>query len=538
MSKPENVERITKAIVLNSSKEWSFSVPRSFTNLLDSQQGLVFWDFVKEKRIILGIPRSGVYALRLRGKKEFEYERLHNILDQENANILHAMNDGQYYELFLYQKKENPNHLKSVIQNLNEVQEIDLIHLEFFYDVYPKFQSMPLLFDLSDDIVILPNHHRFDWAFVIASTVVQERALAVYNSNHNWIEMIPLKFNEVFMIRGIQTCVTRDPMIILPLERECNVVYEIRQTISEHLFYNEHYIEVSPLRDDIVIHPLSTANKQFLNGYLNRLRSGWYNFDLLEVQEVTELCMRDVPKSFLGIINRILECLGSSEYRELVDEIGIHEFVDRIKTACYGMPEEKRYWYQRAILEELELYYLTGFDGNLLDYFCSVPTSGSFDTLKQYIRDRIFIDLEEQIKNSGPTIFLQLDKMKETDFSVLIPSILDRKRMEIESTVLFLQDDGCVDLQPLWITSYGYKILQANHCRLIPTAEQFEVISDSIKELGLHLTVTQNKSRVQLGVNMSKSMKEFIYYIVDRVLPYYPHFSQFHDSPWKRAVEG
>ena len=64
-----------------------------------------------------------------------------------------------------------------------------------------------------------------------------------------------------------------------------------------------------------------------------------------------------------------------------------------------------------------------------------------------------------QIENKGSTHFFDVDKMSTKGASVLLSDILNRRREEIEETVLAIHDDK-VYLSPLWKTGYGFEILK------------------------------------------------------------------------------
>jgi hypothetical protein len=127
-----------------------------------------------------------------------------------------------------------------------------------------------------------------------------------------------------------------------------------------------------------------------------------------------------------------------------------------------------------------------------------------------------------QVNSGGTTIGLLLDRVG--DFPELAPHadrILELRCQEIEGIVLFAKD-GVVDLSPLYLTAFGYLILQALEMGLTCTMEEFDLVSQSLEKLDLTIQVAEALSEhtdSSFPSNMSKSLCEYILELVKSKTP-------------------
>jgi len=146
------------------------------------------------------------------------------------------------------------------------------------------------------------------------------------------------------------------------------------------------------------------------------------------------------------------------------------------------------YWYgaQRGLLQGLGLEVIGGFDGDPLLLLDNTVTKMTYDDARQAIFDRAVSLVQEQLERGGPALFFDVEGMKNTSASKLIPMIVDRRQEEIDNLSLPVKGSK-VDLRPLWLTHYGFNILDASDMRFATDFEGLETLQSSFNELGLVL---------------------------------------------------
>jgi len=179
-------------------------------------------------------------------------------------------------------------------------------------------------------------------------------------------------------------------------------------------------------------------------------------------------------------------------YDELKKRYDWAHLRERIDTVLQSMIPMQWYGAQRGLLQGLSISEIAGYDGNpglLLD---TAVLKMSYDEARQAIFDTTIKLIEDQILSGGPTLFLDIEKMKETSASKLIPLIVDKRKDEVEKTTLLIKGSR-VFLKPLWLTHYGFKILSANEMGLTTNLEGLESLRGSFDELDIEL-VTERVS--------------------------------------------
>ncbi|TFG31184.1 leucine-rich repeat domain-containing protein [Candidatus Thorarchaeota archaeon] len=145
-------------------------------------------------------------------------------------------------------------------------------------------------------------------------------------------------------------------------------------------------------------------------------------------------------------------------------------------------------WYgaQRGLLQGLGIAMIEGFDGDPRLLLDTTVSEMSFIEAQQAIFDSAVKLLEEQLQNDGPTLFLDIENMRETSASKLIPLIVEKREDEVEKSTLLVKG-STVFLRPLWLTHYGFNILSATGMGLTTNLEGLETLRKNFDELDLEL---------------------------------------------------
>ncbi len=200
-----------------------------------------------------------------------------------------------------------------------------------------------------------------------------------------------------------------------------------------------------------------------------------------------------------------------SMYSDMVEKYDWAQLKERILFVMRKM--ESIYWYgaQRGLLQGLELGVIGGFDGDPLLLLDNAVSKMSFDDAQQAIFDTTVSLVQEQLESQGPALFFDVEGMKNTSASKLIPLIVDRRHEEIENLYLPIKGSK-VDLRPLWLTHYGFNILDAADMRFITDLEGFDNLRMSFQEIGLDIVSKKVSSFPEYGESdYSESMRKHIF---------------------------
>ncbi|MBN2230113.1 MAG: hypothetical protein JW779_11045 [Candidatus Thorarchaeota archaeon] len=178
----------------------------------------------------------------------------------------------------------------------------------------------------------------------------------------------------------------------------------------------------------------------------------------------------------------------------------------RIESVLAMVSKDKWFGAQRGLLEGIGIGELAGYDGNPNNLLDNVDSSVSFEEARHMIFDNAVELLDEQIENNGPTLFLDIEHLKRTRASKLIPHIVERRKREIEEITIQMKGSK-VFLHPLLLTYYGYSIMKATGSGLITDSNGFNIIKNAFRELDIEIITKKvvSVNRSYLGI-ASKSM--------------------------------
>ncbi|MHA1927666.1 MAG: hypothetical protein ACTSV2_03690 [Candidatus Thorarchaeota archaeon] len=173
-------------------------------------------------------------------------------------------------------------------------------------------------------------------------------------------------------------------------------------------------------------------------------------------------------------------------YVEMVNQFDWSELKDRIESVLQRMSKDQWYGAQRGLLHGLGISEIGGIDSDPRMILELTDDRMSFEDARQAIFDRSVQLLEWQLNDGGPTLFLDIEKMRETSASKLIPLIVEQRKHELENSTILIKG-STVFLRPLWLTHYGYKILLATGMGLTTDLEGLDSLRKSFDELDLEL---------------------------------------------------
>ncbi len=181
-----------------------------------------------------------------------------------------------------------------------------------------------------------------------------------------------------------------------------------------------------------------------------------------------------------------------TDHKAISKDIDWGMMKQRIVQIIESVPKQKWFSFQRGLLQSLGMSELSGYDNNPLDLIDMIDNEMPYPEARNAIYDRVLDLLQNQLENDGPTLFLDIENMKKTRASKLIPVIIELRKREIESTVVQIKGSR-IFLRPLWLTHYGFTILHAMGMGLTTDSEGLERIERSFSKLDLTLKLKKVK---------------------------------------------
>jgi hypothetical protein len=200
-----------------------------------------------------------------------------------------------------------------------------------------------------------------------------------------------------------------------------------------------------------------------------------------------------------------------NDYDKLVESKGWPLVFQRMKSVLSKISEMNWFDAQKGLLESLGMPELSGLDANPMEILIDVSEEEDYESSKERIYDRVVELLADQLERGGPTLFLDVLKMKDTRASRLIPSIVRRRKTELEG--LEVQTiRGIAFLHSIWMTSYGFDVLSALDCGLTANSVDMKQIKTAFAEAGFELNIRRVNSIVHRNwSDTSRSFRRFIF---------------------------
>lgn len=215
---------------------------------------------------------------------------------------------------------------------------------------------------------------------------------------------------------------------------------------------------------------------------------------------------------------KIIE-LQPESYKKHVQKYGWKSVHTHLVAAWKLLSSKKDFIAQSAILEDLGMPELACYDGSISDIIGLIPESGTYEDGVEMIRTCLISLLRKQLENEGSTLFFDIDKLATTPGSVLVPLIVSQREKELKDIILYHYDDR-VNLMPMWLTGFGFNILQAFGCgREEQRAAIPRILERSSNDIGIEIPLKKTQSQKKfkaLGSSPSKPLLDHVLSIVQQ----------------------
>jgi hypothetical protein len=125
------------------------------------------------------------------------------------------------------------------------------------------------------------------------------------------------------------------------------------------------------------------------------------------------------------------------------------------------------------------------------------------------IQELLISELCNQIDDGSPTINLDIQKMIEHgELAKRVSQVIELRCSEMNDLVLY-QEGNMVDLEPVWMTAYGFQILRSMNVKRQCIIENFDEIKREFGRLGFLLKITTNKQEVR----QLRATEELVHYV-------------------------
>jgi len=206
-------------------------------------------------------------------------------------------------------------------------------------------------------------------------------------------------------------------------------------------------------------------------------------------------------------------------YHEMTEQYDWAQLKERIISILKKMAPLHWYGAQRGLFHGLDISAIAGFDGDPQLVLDDAVAKMSFEEARQTIFDTTVELVQNQLETGGPTLFIDVELMRDTSASKLIPLIVDKRREEIENVVLKVKSSN-VDLKPLWVTHWGFEILSAADMRFSTDLQGLRMLRKSFADLDLKLRTEEVTTIPEFYKDdYSESMQRHVFDIVrDKIL--------------------
>jgi len=147
------------------------------------------------------------------------------------------------------------------------------------------------------------------------------------------------------------------------------------------------------------------------------------------------------------------------QYDTLVEKEGWRSVLNSTKHLLRHISPRYHFIAQRGLLMGLRMEEISGYDGDPLDIIRSIPEDLDYEKSRDRIYTKMIELIEDQIEKGGSTHFLDVDKLVVSRGHILVQSIIEARKEEIESLEIPIVD-GKTDGRRIWATSYGFKIMR------------------------------------------------------------------------------
>jgi hypothetical protein len=208
-----------------------------------------------------------------------------------------------------------------------------------------------------------------------------------------------------------------------------------------------------------------------------------------------------------------------NRYETLSKSFQWSEISDRIHAILDQVRDKDWFGIQRGLMMSFSLDDLAGYDGDPRDLLSATTPDMNYESARNAVFERAVELIDHQIESGGSTLFLDTEAMKTTKASKLIPKIIEARNREMENTVV--PTKGSVALMnSLWMTHYGFKILQALDVGTQHYGDGLHQMRESLDDLGFDLKTEEvasiSSTKISDPIRASPSLKKHILHIVEK----------------------
>ena len=139
-------------------------------------------------------------------------------------------------------------------------------------------------------------------------------------------------------------------------------------------------------------------------------------------------------------------------------------------------------------------------------------------TNPQGMREDLIDAFCRQIDRGGTTVGTDVELLKKTsspELAARIPRIIELRKDEMEwlsANIKDMRKSYNIDLRPIWLTAYGYRILESLGFGLECSQQEFRQILVAFKEIGFPL---EEQSHSSIHLSISDTLSEYIFTLVN-----------------------
>jgi len=207
-------------------------------------------------------------------------------------------------------------------------------------------------------------------------------------------------------------------------------------------------------------------------------------------------------------IDTIFDKISKIKSAGVIERYGFQEFLTFAKEVRNRVSDEVWLEVGWDILEGMGLDELYGCDYDILEALENIPPESDLIDIQSFLRHTLVETLLEQFEVGGTTVLLDIEKMLNTPAAALIPRIIELRKNEIKNLVVpmigkklvvydvFMNEVGIttdplysVHLRDLWMTAYGFQVLQLLDLGFRTNLEGLRKIEIIMNKIGLELNI-------------------------------------------------
>jgi hypothetical protein len=187
---------------------------------------------------------------------------------------------------------------------------------------------------------------------------------------------------------------------------------------------------------------------------------------------------------------------------------------------------------QWNFLEQIGLPEFSGCDIDIIQLLEQIPSDAEDIDIQHFLQHTLVENLHEQLERGGNSILLDIEKLKQSPASVLVPRIVELRKKELEETkiqvvgkeiivydvfmreldrILIPGKDENVLLDSLWLTAHGYQLLSSLGYGRRTDMKGLRKIEQALKKLDVSPSVERvSKPQTIIKKNVSPAMLSLI----------------------------